>query len=77
MCVCVDGMNLKYALRWHIHIYQFIPYYASAIHKHTHAHILKPFVDSEPTGLQVDIAISKLVFYARGDIGRVYNSMIL
>ena len=20
VCVCVDGMNLKYALRWHIHI---------------------------------------------------------
>ena len=20
MCVCVDGMNLTYALRWHIHI---------------------------------------------------------
>ena len=46
VCVCVvDGMNLKYALRWHIHIYQFIPY----------TRILKPFQDSEPTGLKVDI----------------------
>ena len=51
-CVCVYGMNLKYA--WH----QFIPYYAGAIHKHTHTHILKPFEDSEPTGLKVDIASS-------------------
>ena len=46
VCVCVvDGMNLKYALRWHIHIYQFIPY----------TRILKPFQDSGPTGLKVDI----------------------
>ena len=28
MCVCVDGMNLKYVLGCHFHIYQFIPYYA-------------------------------------------------
>ena len=54
--VCVDRMNLKYALCWHTHTYQFIPYYASAIHKHTHTRILKPFEDSEPTGLKVDIA---------------------
>ena len=33
---------------------QFIPYYASAIHKHTR--ILKPFEESEPTGLKADIA---------------------
>ena len=48
VCVCVwtDGMNLKYALQWHIHIYQFIPYTG----------ILKPFEDSEPMGLKVDIA---------------------
>ena len=37
-----------------ISTYQFIPYYASVIHKHTH--ILKPFEDSEPTRLKVDIA---------------------
>ena len=53
MCVCVYGMNLKYALCWHIHI-SVHSYYASVIHKHTH--ILKPFEDSEPTGLKVDIA---------------------
>ena len=28
------------------------------IHKYTHTHILKPFEDSEPTGLKVDIASS-------------------
>ena len=39
-----------------ISTYQFIPYYASAIH--THTRILKPFEDSEPTGLKVDIASS-------------------
>ena len=32
----------------------FISNYASAIHKHTNTHILKPFEDSEPTGLKVD-----------------------
>ena len=52
MCVCVVGMNLKYALHWRgISTYQFIPYCASTIHKHTHTRILKPFEDSEPTGL--------------------------
>ena len=40
-----------------ISTYQFIPYYASAIHKHTHTCILKPFGDSEPTGLKVDTAM--------------------
>ena len=40
-----------------ISTYQFIPYYASAIHAHTHTRILKPFEDSEPTGLKVDIAV--------------------
>ena len=39
-----------------ISTYQFIPYYASAIHKHMHTRILKPFEDSLPTGLKVDIA---------------------
>ena len=50
VCVCVwrDGMNFKYALCWHIHIYQFIPY----------TPILKPFEASEPTGLKVYIAIT-------------------
>ena len=50
---CVDGMNLKYALRWHIHIDQFILCYTQA---HAHTHILKPFEDREPTGLKVDTA---------------------
>ena len=39
-----------------ISTYQFIPFYATAIHKHTHTPILKPSEDSEPTGLKVDIA---------------------
>ena len=41
-----------------ISTFQFIPYYnyASAMHKHTQARILKPFEDSEPSGLKVDIA---------------------
>ena len=41
-----------------ISTYLFIPYYASVIHKHTHTLILKPFEDSEPTGLIADIAFS-------------------
>ena len=36
--------------------HQFILYYTSALHKHTHARILKPFEDSEPVGLKVNIA---------------------
>ena len=39
-----------------ISTYQFITYYASVIHMHTHSCILKPFEDSELTGLKVDIA---------------------
>ena len=55
VCVCVDGMNLKYALCWHIHIYQFILY----------TRILKPFEDSKLTGLKVDIA-KKLATIVKG-----------
>ena len=40
VCVLCVRNDLKYALRWHIHIYQFIPYYASAIHAHTHPHTI-------------------------------------
>ena len=56
VCVCVDGMNLKYALPWHIHI-SVHSIHASAVHKHMHTRILKPFEDSEPTGLIVDIPL--------------------
>ena len=35
---------------------EFLSYSTSVIHKHTQTHILKPFVDSERTGLKVDIA---------------------
>ena len=41
-----------------ISTYEFIPYYASNIQKHAHTCILKPFEDSEPTGLKLDIAMS-------------------
>ena len=40
----------------HVCTCQFIPYCASAIHAHMHTCIFKPFEDSEPTGLKVDIA---------------------
>ena len=52
-------MNLKYALHWHIHIYQFIPY----------TRILKPFEDSEPTGLKVDIAHLSLSLTGLASVG--------
>ena len=39
-----------------ISTYQFILCYASTIHKHMCTRILRPFEDSEPTGLKVDIA---------------------
>ena len=65
MCVC--GRNELGSMYYAgISTYQFIPHYASAIHKHTHTRILKPFEDSEPTGVIVDtaelhIALSKRV----------------
>ena len=67
VCVCVWTewtWSMHYA---GISTYQFIPYYASAIHKHTHTRILKPltFEDSEPTGLRVDTA----------QIDRLFNSV--
>ena len=43
----VDGMNLMYTLRWHIHVPVHSMLYTSAC-------ILKPFENSEPTGLNVD-----------------------
>ena len=46
-------MNLKYALPWHINIS--VHSVLCQCHKHTHTRILKPFEDSEPTGLKVDI----------------------
>ena len=66
MCVCVDGMNLKYALLWHIHrsVYSVLCQYYN-LYTQAHAHTpqtisalleVKPFEDSEPTGLKVDIA---------------------
>ena len=43
VCVCAraracvrNGLEVVH-LRWHIHMYQLIQYYASAIHAHTHA----------------------------------------
>ena len=54
VCVCVDGMNLKYALRFHIHI--IISSFRAMLVLYTSTRIHKPFADSEPTGLKVDIA---------------------
>ena len=53
VCVCVCGRN-------ELNVYTTLAYPRissfSAIHKHTHTRILKPFEDSEPAGLKVDIA---------------------
>ena len=59
-CVCVDGMNLKYALRWHIHIYIYVSYIYMissfrTMSGYTNTCILRPFEDHEPTVLKVDI----------------------
>ena len=54
VCVCVDGMNVKHALRGHIHVS--VHSVLCQCHKHTHTRILKPFEDNQPTGLKVDIA---------------------
>ena len=56
VCVCVDGMNLKYPLRWHIHISSF----CTMPMLYTSTRILKPFEDIELTGLKVDIAVFTL-----------------
>ena len=52
VCLCVCGRN-------ELNVYTMLAYPQissfSAIHKHTHTRILKPFEDSEPTGLKVDI----------------------
>ena len=47
VCVCVDGMNLKYAVHWQIHI---------SVHSILCWCYIQAFEDSEPTGLKVDIA---------------------
>ena len=53
VCVCVCGRN-------ELNVYTMLAYPRigsfCAIHKHMHTRILKPFEDSEPTGLKVDIA---------------------
>ena len=63
VCVCVCGQNeLEVCTMLHIHIsvhsVQCQFYTSTHTHTHTHTHtcILKPFEDSEPTGLKVDIA---------------------
>ena len=50
VCVCV-WMEWTWSMHYiGISTYQFLPYYASAIHKHTRTCIFKLFEDSEPTG---------------------------
>ena len=56
VCVCVDEMNMKYALLWYIHRSVHSVLCQCYTHKHMHTRILKPFEDSEPTGLKVDLA---------------------
>ena len=67
--MCADGMNLKYALWWHIYISVYSVQYQcmhththththTRTHAHTHARTHPQTVDSEPTGLKVDIAHS-------------------
>ena len=55
VCVCVDEMNLKYDLHWHIHI-SVLSMLCHCRCIHTNTCILKPLKDSEPTGLKADIA---------------------
>ena len=54
VCVCARARAMKYALRWHITIS--VHSLLCQCQKHTHTRIHKPFEDSEPTGLIVDIA---------------------
>ena len=52
VCVCVCGWNELEVCTTLAYIYISV----HSVHKHTHTCILKPFEDSEPTGLKVDIA---------------------
>ena len=75
VCVCVCGRNeLEVSVHYvGISTYQFsfrtMP--ASAIH--TNTRILKPFEDSEPTGLEVDIAKSLLPTVWLGAVCKQYQ----
>ena len=52
--MCAYGINLKYALHWHINIVHSV---LCQCHMHRHKCILKPSEDSELMGLKVDIAV--------------------
>ena len=59
VCVSVHGMNLKYALRWHIHcisVHSVLCQCYTQAHAHTHPQTI--FENSEPTGLKADIVVS-------------------
>ena len=67
LCLCVCGRNelevctmLAYP---HISSFRVMPVYT---HKHTNTRILKPFGDSEPTGLKVDITTLTAYFFCWG-----------
>ena len=55
VCMHVDGINLKYALCWHINI-SVHSILCQCIHTSTHTHTLKSFEDGEPMGLKVHTA---------------------
>ena len=59
VCVCVCG---RVCGRNELNVYTTLTYHRissfRAIHKHAHTRFLKPFEDSELTGLKVDIAAS-------------------
>ena len=60
-CVCMCECALACVCgRNELNVYTMLAYPRISsfcvIHKHTHTRILKPFEDSEPTGLKVDIA---------------------
>ena len=54
MCACVYTLA-QYGMNRYICEYATIVLTLSSFHPNTHTHI-KPFEDSEPTGLKVDIA---------------------
>ena len=55
VCMRVDGINLKYALCWHINI-SVHSILCQCIHTSMHTHTLKSFEDGEPMGLKVHTA---------------------
>ena len=81
-CVCVDGMNLKYAIRWHIHMiytYIYILYnlfilYYVRVYKHMHPKtIWGPRTDRAKSGHYLFLTYVSNMFQHKGFVTEGYQ----